>query len=149
MTAKQDVEFLLANGIYDIQIDSEGDVKTEDFLDTALLMSLFAERRATSSESPNPELRRGWIGNESTPDFEIGSKLWLYEQARITRTILNGIETAISNGLQWFIDDGLAVRIDVSSALVNGAVTVSIDIFRLSSPVEHRNLILWDNTGVS
>lgn len=148
MTVGQDADLSLTNGIYDFQIDSNGDILTKDFFDTSLLMSLFCERRASASEMPNSELRRGWIGNESTPDFEIGSKLWLYSQARVTRTTLNGIETTVKNGLQWQVEDNIAVSIDVTSSLGNGSIAVTLDIKRVNSSVERRYFELWNNTGV-
>lgn len=149
MTVKYDAVLALVNGVYDIQIDSEGDILTEDFFDTALLMSLFAERRALDSEMPDPQLRRGWIGNESTPDFENGSKLWLHEQARVTRTTLNEIETIILSGLQWLVDDNLVVKIEVNAGISNGGIAVNILIERIGSPVEKRYFELWNNTGAA
>ena len=146
MTAKQDAKLTSNN---DLQLDSDGDILTEDFFDTSLLMSLFTERRAVSSEVPDPQLRRGWIGNESTPGFEIGSKLWLFQQARLTRDTLNGIETAIVNGLQWLVDDELAINTNVSANVANGIITVQIIIDRTNSAVERRHFELWNNTGVA
>ena len=40
-----------ANG-FDFNIGSNGDIETENFFDTAILMSIFCERRATASEVP-------------------------------------------------------------------------------------------------
>ena len=79
----------IGGGLYDIQLGDDGDILTEDAFDTAIIVSIFSDRRADESEALIPEMRRGWIGNESTPGIEIGSKLWLYEQARLTRTILD------------------------------------------------------------
>ena len=148
MTAKQDVKLVLNNGLYDMQLGADGDILTEDFFDTALLMSIFCERRANSSEVVESHRRRGWIGNESTPGFEIGSKLWLYEQARINRDTLNGIETVTRIGLQWFVDDNIAINITISTGLSNGSVVLQIDITRSGSKVDRRYFTLWDNTGV-
>lgn len=148
MNARQDAILSVQNGVYDISINSEGDIATADFFDTALEMSIHCERRATASEVPQSHRRRGWIGNESTPGFEIGSKMWLYQQSRLTRTTLNGIETAVRNGLQWLVDDGYAVNVEPSVNLKDGVVTLIIKIFRTSSPVELRQFKLWDNTGV-
>lgn len=132
---------------FDMQIGADGDILTKDFFDTALLMSLFCERRADPSEVPESHRRRGWIGNESTPDFEIGSKLWLYEQARATRTVLRGIETVVLNGLQWFIDDEYAINNTAVSSLNLGSITLTVTINRPNSKVEKRFFELWDNTG--
>lgn len=132
---------------FDLQIGADGDIVTADFFDTAILMSIFCERRATPSEVPESERRRGWIGNESTPGFEIGSKLWLYYQARVTRSILSGLESVILAGLQWMIDDGIAESIEVNAELSGGRVVVDIPTKRPSSKVERRYYDLWENTG--
>lgn len=137
-------------GRWDITIDSTGDINTEDFFDTALLMSIFAERRASSSEVPDSRRRRGWIGNESNVDgFEIGSKVWLFEQARLNRDTLNGITTAAIDGLQWFLDRGFMVNLAIDTVLADGQVTLQIDIFRPNSKVDRRFFDLWDASGVT
>ena len=137
-----------SSGIYDFSLDGTGDIATEDFFDTAILMSLFCERRASSSEMPVSHYRRGWIGNESTKGFEIGSKVWLFEQSRLTRKTLNGINSVVREGLQWMIDENIALEIAVSSELgENNTIAVEITITRPSSKVEKRYFELWENTG--
>lgn len=133
-----------ANG-YDFQIDENGDIETADFFDTAILMSLFCERRATASEMPESHRRRGWIGNEQG-DFEIGSKLWLFEQEKETRTILSGLEKAAFNGLKWLIDDGYAISIQVKAEIGN-SIDLTVIIETPGSKVEKRFYDLWKNTG--
>ena len=128
---------------YDIALDANGDIETADQLDTAINMSLLCERRAAASEMPAPELRRGWIGNEATPDFEIGSKLWLYWQARATRTVLNGIETEARNGLNWMLEDGIALGIQTAITLEELTVTLE----RPNSEVSTVYYKLWEGTG--
>jgi len=137
-----------STGLYDFSLDASGDILTEDFFDTAILMSLFCERRAIASEMPASHLRRGWIGNESTPGFEIGSKVWLYEQSRLTRATLNGINSVIKESLQWTIDDNIALEVAASSTLSrNNSITVEVTITRPNSKVEKRYFELWENTG--
>lgn len=148
MSIGYDADLVEVDGIYDFQIDADGDIKTTDFFDTAILMSLWCERRANSSDMPINNTRRGWIGNESFENFENGSKLWLYEQARITRDTLNGIETAVSNGLQWFIDEGIATNIEVSTELQNSKILLLVIIERPNSNVDRRYYELWNNTGL-
>lgn len=135
---------------YDFQIDENGDILTTDSFDTALFMSLFCERRATESEVPVAHLRRGWIGNESNQDgFENGSKLWLYEQSRITRTLIQEIVSATLNGLQWFIDDNLATSVDASASLQNNNIVIEVIISRPNSKVDYRYFEFWSNTGAA
>lgn len=134
--------------VYDITIDSNGDILTDDFFDTSLLYSLFGERRADPSEVVEPQLRRGWIGSEEK-DFENGSKLWLFEQARLTRTNLNRIEDEARKSLQWLIDDDFLVSIDeVNATVKNGNVSLEIIIRRSRSEVERRFFELWQNSGL-
>lgn len=134
--------------LYDISLDTDGDILTDDFFDTSLLFSLFGEKRADSSEVVEPQLRRGWIGSEGK-DFENGSKLWLFSQARVTRTNLNRIQDEARKALQWLVDDGLAVSVDeVTATAKNGTVTLEIVIRRSRSQPGRRFFDLWQNTGI-
>jgi phage gp46-like protein len=126
-------------GLYDIQLDSAGDILSGDFFDTAILVSLFAERRANESEVLESEHRRGWIGNESTPGFEIGSKLWLFEQSRLTSTTINGVSSAARQALEWLIDDEFAESIDaVDARIIDGGLGLDVTTRRPNSCVERR-----------
>ena len=94
--------------------------------------------------------RRGWIGNEHTPGFEIGSKIWLYEQAKLTRTVMNRIEDAARTALQSLVMDGFALSIQtVEVSLTESGVVLELKIERDPSEVETRFFTLWGNTGVS
>lgn len=138
------------NSTYDIQLGSDGDILTQDFFDTAIIVSLFTERRANESEVLDPALRRGWVGNESTPGFEQGSKIWLFEQARITRSVLNGLSTAVKDALEWFVDSGFADSIDaVEVTATTTGITLSTNIRRPNSQVDRQFFTLWDNTAIS
>ena len=122
------------------------DIETEDFFDTSILYSIFGERRASSDEVVEPQRRRGWIGNG--PDFENGSKLWLYEQARLTRDILNRIEDEARKSLEWLVGEGFAVSIDnVTASVANGRVGLNIEIRRSRDKVDRKFFELWENTG--
>lgn len=134
-------------GLIDLQLNSDGDISSVNNFDTALYYSLFGEKRAAASEVPTPNYRRGWIGNEGQ-DFENGSKIWLYEQAKITRTVLNGIRDAALDSIQWLVDDNLLSSVDAEAYMENGIVKLRINLFRFNSPVEARYYDLWQNTGV-
>lgn len=136
---------LYANDDYDFHLDANGDIETADQLDTALLMSLFCEQRAAASEMPAPQTRRGWLGNVATPGIEIGSKLWLYEQARLTADTLNGIRDEALKAVQWLIDDGIAVRSEAS--ITTSELTVNL--YRPNSQVSTVYYSLWEGTGAT
>ncbi len=146
----------LDGGVYDIQIDDFGDIRTADFFDTSIFVSILSDKRANEGEVPDSKRRRGWIGNEVRDDgFEIGSKLWLFEQSRLTRTVMNGIEDAVRDALQWMVNDGIAAAIQnvrvafapPSSPIIG--VLVTADILRPQGEVETRFFDLWTNTGIS
>lgn len=138
--------------IFDFPIADDGDFELVDSFDTSLQMSIFCERRASSSEVSEAIRRRGWIGNVFTdfPGFEIGSKIWLFEQARMTNDTFNGINNAAVDSLQWLIEDGFAI--DIASSIEGmtrtGRVDLKVTIFASSSLVEERFFSLWVNTGV-
>jgi len=139
----------IAGDLFDLDIGVDGDILSVDFFDSAIIVSLFAERRANESEVAVSRLRRGWIGNESTPDFEIGSKIWLFEQSRLTITVLNEIIIAARDALQWLVDDGFATAIEsVEAVITPNGINLEVVINRPNSEVDRRFFTLWDNTAI-
>ena len=142
------------DGSYDLQIGADGDILTAEAFDTAIIVSLFTDARADQSEVLPSELRRGWIGNESTPDFEIGSKMWLFYQNRLTQTTVNGIVGAAQDSLQWLVQDSIpatdttiANSVTASGEVTSRGLELQITIERPDSQVEKRYFELWQNTG--
>jgi len=136
-------------GYYDISIGSDGDIVKTDSFDTAILLSLFgSDRRATETEVPNAYQRRGWIGDINRP-VELGSKLWLIYQARLTISTLNIAKDYISQALQWLVDFGYlkSFSVSVERDIEAGSLSAFIQLIRLDDSVESRNYVLWTNTG--
>ena len=134
---------------FDFDIDDDGDLRTDDFFDTSLIVSLFTDARANASEVVEPQLRRGWIGNEFTPGFEMGSKLWLFHQARLTTDTTNRMVTVTQESLQWLIDQNYAIEVETEVAFDTQRVLLDVTITRPSSKVDKRLFELWDNSGVT
>jgi phage gp46-like protein len=133
---------------FDIDFENS-DLKTTQGFATALKISLMAERRASVSEIPAPEKRRGWWGNEAAGfgEFEIGSKLWLLNQARTTQLTLNNAITFSNNGLQWFIDDNYLDKVQVRTAYdQTKALLLHVDLIRGQDIVFSIGFKLWQNT---
>ncbi len=134
--------------IYDFSLATNGDILTDEFFDTSILVALFTDKRATAEEVPVSRLRRGWIGDESNEDgFEGGSKLWLYEQAKLTRDTLNGLSTESNAALAYFVDDDIAIGVFSTADLINGAAGLTITTTRPNGRVERRFFELWNNTA--
>jgi len=129
---------------------SNGDFLTNNNFDTSLTISLFGDKRADPSEVTAAENRRGWWGNPFNTDeidFQLGSKLWLLEQARAVPATLNKAITYAKESLQWLIEDDHAKRIQVSGTLSQNNIQLVITIFRDASVTETRYYDLWENTG--
>lgn len=137
---------------YDFTIVNHKLNTTQGF-DQALLMSILCEKRASSSEVSAPEKRRGWWGNEvlGFGNYNIGSKLWLLFQARANQDTLNNAITYTRDGLQWLINDGYVIDINVSAEynIVNTqrVLDITIVLIRSKDSVETRGFRLWQNTG--
>lgn len=137
-----------SNDIFDLVIEN-GEFKTINSFDTAIFMSLFCERRADESEQSVNFLRRGWWGNllGLIEGFEIGSKLWLLFQSRVTQDTANFATTYAKDGLQWLVEDGFLDDILVTSQIVeNDKVRLDIVLMRSNNVVDSRSFILWENT---
>ncbi len=135
--------------LFDIDIDEDGDIAHQDSFDTAIKMSLFCERRATASEQVIPEKRRGWIGNEASEvqGFEIGSKLWLLFQSRLTQQEVNAAVDYANQAFEWFIDDQLLESVVVVGSRTQAALILNITFFRFNNRVDSRLFKIWNNTG--
>lgn len=136
-------------GLQDISI-TDGDFTSLDSFDTSIKVSLFADERADSSEVQAAEKRRGWWGNQFNDDdisFQLGSKLWLLDQARLTQDTLNSAIDISKNALQWLIDDGHANDVVVTGEFAPEGIRITVTIFRDQARTETRYYDLWENSG--
>ena len=118
------------DGIWDINIDSDGDLEKDDGFGTTIAMSIIGRRRATAGEVITPQNRGGWLGNllSDVPGFEMGSKTWLRNQSRMPPNTPAQIKNDIQEGLQWMIDDGLAENIIVTASQNGDSIQVEINV---------------------
>lgn len=155
-----------SEGTYDIGFQSNGDFELENGFDTALLMSLFQNKRLDESEQAIPQYRGGWWGNllNDVTGYEIGSKLWALDGRR-TQDTLNKAIDYIRDSLQWLLDDGYLQDIQVSGAFTseeiselsfsestitfadNGMVFL-IKLIRFNNKSEKQFFDLWENTDL-
>ncbi len=94
-------------GEYDVKYE-HGDIQTDRTMTTALLMSIFTDRRANDDdELPNEGDKGGWWGDLlEEDDTKKGSRLWLLK-GRIDQQALNQAKEYIKESIQWFVDDGI------------------------------------------
>ncbi len=137
-----------ANG-YDIDLSSDGDFKTINGMDTALVMSVLCERRLAEDEEPINVKRGGWLGNayNDKQNFEIGSKAWMFYGSKLTQSTMNGIKDKSLSGIQWLLDDNYAI--DTSAEVSRSGDktgTIDIKITRPEGDVSLTSVSLWNST---
>lgn len=130
------------------------DLATDDGLETAVLLSLFTDRRADPGDVlPDSEKdRRGWWGDvfPNVPGDRIGSRLWLLDRAKTTPDTPILVVAHVKEALQWLIEDKVCDRIDVESEIVrSGFVGYKVTIYRPTrDPATFRYNFTWDSQAV-
>lgn len=105
-------------GAADIAIVAN-DLETGADLETAVLISLFTDRRAAEGDVlPDAERdRRGWWA-DAVPLVEgdqIGSRLWLLARAKRTPDTLERAREYAAEALRWLLDDAVATDVTVTA----------------------------------
>ncbi|EGV05838.1 phage protein GP46 [Haemophilus pittmaniae HK 85] len=105
--------------------DGEGDVVSldsafliDDGLTNAIVISLFSDARVDN--------QRGWWGNDfgqnQSGQVEMGSRLWTLARSKQLTDVLDDAQAYAETALQWLIDDGHALAIDVTASNPEQAV---------------------------
>jgi phage gp46-like protein len=97
-----------------------GDLKIEEGLSTAVLISIFSDARVHEDELDDPKENRGWWADQVSNE-PIGSELWLLERASSTQenTLLG--KSYIENALKWMLDDKIVDSIEVETWIFGNA----------------------------
>lgn len=117
----EDIKLIWNNDTMEADIGVEdGDVTHEDGLETAVILSLFTDRRANDDDPlPDPDStnRRGWWGDQAANIFkdQIGSRLWLLERSKTTEENLVAAKEYTLECLEWMIEDDVAKKIEVNT----------------------------------
>jgi len=140
----------IGNDLFDIAVAENGDLVITEGFDTALKMSLFEERRADRTEVVPAENRRGWWAKElNDAQFEIGSKLWLLDQARLNQETLNKAIDFVQQATSWLVTDGHLNEVRVSGELRPETIILTIDLLRDGARTESFSFDIWQATGTS
>lgn len=97
-----------------------GDLAVGNDLSTAIMLSLFTDRRADEDDTiPDGLDPRGWWADAMDGE-RIGSRLWLLERARnLPETFALAKEYA-QEALAWLVADGVAAKVLVDAFAVRG-----------------------------
>ena len=101
----------------------------ETSLIRAVVISLFTWRRAATDDPVDDDERFGWWGDSypTIADDRIGSRLWLLRRVKLTADTQRDAEFYAREALQWLLDDGQVLQVDV--------ITERADSYRLNLQV--------------
>ena len=121
----------------DLVLGATGGVADDDGLATAVLLSLFLDRRAEADdpvEDTGLLARRGWVGDAlsipgAAPGDRIGSRLWLLARAKQQDETLRLAEDYAREALDWLLADGLAAAVAVAAAwIARGVMELTVTV---------------------
>lgn len=147
-----DVGINIIDNCFQLALEN-GDLKFEQGLETACIISLFSDQRITEEELP-PGLssKRGWWG-DVFPEIEgdkIGSKLWILNRNVNSLATVAQLETLAKESLAWMIEDGVATAIEVEASINENNPSqsdISVEITRPTGETDRFGLI-WDEQSL-
>jgi phage gp46-like protein len=103
----------------DIQIEAPGLAINKD-LQSAVIISLFANRLAQSGDQFDGTDRHGWWGDTfaTVNGSLIGSRLWELKRAKQLQSVANLARQYCLEALQWLIEDQVAASVDVQAEII-------------------------------
>ncbi|WP_424140251.1 phage GP46 family protein [Roseomonas chloroacetimidivorans] len=128
---------------------ADGSLAIDGGLKSAVLVSLFTDRRAAPDFVPTDGTtdRRGWWADTYEGE-QIGSRLWQYERAKKfgRTTLLAEVKKTCAEALQWLLDDGVAASLTVNTGWLNATtIAVAISITQPNGNLTTFNLAwAWD-----
>lgn len=149
-----DIGIFLDQGfLFDVRI-KDGDLESDEGLETAVTISLFTDKRVTDEELPAlQESKRGWWG-DMFPDVDrdqIGSKLWTLERSKRILETLRLAEDYIREALKWMIEDGIASSVKVTAEFLEGETSgkwaALVEITKPSGR-QSKFQVLWDKQKI-
>jgi phage gp46-like protein len=145
-----DLGLNLIDGMFDLKIEN-GDVVRDDGLETAVIISLFSDRRVTEEEKPFlANSKRGYWGDmfSEIDGDKMGSRLWTLEREKRTIEVLRRAEDYTREALQWMIEDGVVLSISANASYdENKFLIINLEI---KKPLgnDSRYQVLWDKQEI-
>lgn len=121
----------------------------DDGLETAVLLSLFTDRRAEADDvlAGASDDRRGWWADQTldVAGDKIGSRLWLLAREKQTNAVLVRAQEYAEEALAWLVQDGFARSVAVTAEIVrSGLLGLTVEIARSDKPAaKYRFETFW------
>jgi len=134
------------NGLIDLNFNG-GDFDLDEGLESAVLVSLFVDARATVEQLPYGEtsLRGYWGDIVTAVEGDItGSLLWLLNRQKTLNSVASKAKEYAARALQWLIDDDVAKSVGIEALIIgNDCLRLDITISRPEGDESLRYDILW------
>lgn len=144
-----DLQVAFNGTFFDLSLGA-ADLSTDAGLYSAVVISLFTDRRASAGDVPPGCASdvRGWWGDSYPPSEgdRIGSRLWLLGREKSLPDVARKAEQYAAEALQWMIDDGIVARVAVDAQIQDvRTLALSIAMARPSGDViTYRFANLWE-----
>src|SRR5688500_6489480 len=138
----------LHQGAADLVLEDD-DLASDEGLRTAVLLSLFVDRRAEDDDVLpwGDDARRGWRADEvaEVEGDRIGSRRWLLSSAKRTGNVAAQLEAYDREALAWMLEDKVASAIDVEVTASGHVLSEVVTIHRPSGDaVSFKFAHVWD-----
>ena len=133
-----------ANGILDLAVD-DNQIVSVTGLETAIDVSVNQDARASIDQVYGDMKRRGFVA-QTVFDEQLGSLLWLLDQARLTSENLNRAISYTQKSLKWLEDGGYAKSVTVSGELDSTGIILYIFVNSNRGPDFTRQINLLRET---
>lgn len=119
---------LAINADNQIDIAETADLAGDETIRTAILLSLFTDRRADPSEIPHlqSDPRGYWGDHIAQSQFRTGSRLWLQARSKNLPIEVSQIVTSCREALDWLIEDGHVQRLEVQPRVLRDNLSLRI-----------------------
>lgn len=102
--------------------DNPGGLDAREALASAVILSLFTDKRAPEGWRPDVTDRRGWWGDgvaeEGASLRPLGSHLWLLRHEIVSDETINLARVYSIEALNWMLTDRVCARIDVATGAI-------------------------------
>lgn len=148
-----DIETFIFNDALGSRCDfalASGTLQADHDIKTAVLLSLFTDRRAEQDDVLPDESasRRGWWGDALNPR-RIGSRLWLLSREKQLREVVIRAGEYAEESLAWLIEEGIAKRVIVTAEILQpGWIGLAVRVEReRAAPASYRYQFAWQNAS--
>ena len=151
MNEGKDIGLIIQQGCYDLKLEN-GDLVADGGLETAIIISLFTDKRVTTEQLPEFATdHQGWWGDmlPVIDGDQIGSRIWTLNRSKITNETLRLHEDYAREALQHLIEDGVVDSIQID-ANYNDDFNLVLDIAIIRPDNENTRFnVIWDNQTVT